>query len=128
MRRLAITIIAIGAILGAAYAAQSLAGSEWGPDGSPERFIQFKDDGSVSGNAGCNGFFASYQVKNKSIKFGSVATTKKLCAPDIMDAERAFIGVLNATVSFDLREQKRVMILRDASEKTLLKLRQRDWD
>lgn len=106
--------------------ASSLAGSEWGIHGKPERFVQFRADNKVIGNGGCNSFSGIYAATGSRLTFGPLATTRKMCLPVVMQSETTFLGALSQTVSF-VREQGR-LILFDAKGAAILELRHRDWD
>ena len=57
----------------------------------------FSADGSVSGNAGCNGFQGSYQSGDGSLSFGLMAITQMACpGPDgVLEQENRFFDMLN---------------------------------
>ncbi|MDE3184652.1 MAG: META domain-containing protein [Bacteroidota bacterium] len=62
-----------------------------------EMYIVFKDDGTVSGNGGCNNFSGTYLVgKNNEISFGNMVRTNILC-PEINFEEK----YLNALAKAD---------------------------
>lgn len=104
-----------------------LAGSEWGPDtgGGPERFVRF-EEARVSGHAGCNRFFGAYSFDGQAVKIGPLATTRMSCAPAIMEAERAWLGLLTAARTVDATHK--TLVLRDGAGVALATLRRRDWD
>jgi len=57
--------------------------------------IQFADDGTVSGNAGCNSYSGSYTVTGSSISMSGFVTTLMYCGePGVMDLETSYLGVL----------------------------------
>lgn len=60
------------------------------------------EDGSVGGNAGCNSFFAEYQVDGDSIVIGPAGSTMAFCsAPEgTMDQELAYLTLLGMADSF----------------------------
>ena len=62
--------------------------------------LGFAPDGRLSGLAGCNSFTGSYSVEAQTLTIGQLATTRKLCAPALMDLERSFVGVLSIATSF----------------------------
>jgi heat shock protein HslJ len=103
----------------------NLAGSEWAPvDTQNEQFIQFKDDGSVAGNGGCNRFFGNYSQEADNLSIGPLGATKKAC-----------FGVTNEQEFFDaLEETKRaeatqlVLTLKNEAGEVLLILERKDWD
>ncbi|UAB81798.1 META domain-containing protein [Marixanthomonas sp. SCSIO 43207] len=50
--------------------------------------------GRVSGDAGCNTYFADYSTNVNSLTIGEVASTKKACAKNIMQVENRFLETL----------------------------------
>ena len=75
----------------------NLVGSEWGTETKLEQFLRFESDGNVTGHAGCNRFFGTYQMFGKQLRFGAMGSTKKLCEPKSMKAERRFFQILKKT-------------------------------
>ena len=60
--------------------------------------------GRVSGSAGCNRYFTSYQVDGEKITFGEVAMTRMLCPDPVMAQEQDFVKALAAVVQFAVKE------------------------
>ena len=62
----------------------------------------FFDDGELSGVAGCNSFFAGYEVDGDSISIGPAGSTMAFCtAPEgIMEQEFAYLNLLGTAGSF----------------------------
>ena len=65
--------------------------------------IQF-EDGQVSGNAGCNSYGGSYQVKGDAISFEALFNTEMACMePEgLMDQEQAYLELLGTAQRFEL--------------------------
>lgn len=64
-------------------------------------YLEFSEDGRVSGNVGCNRLTGNYSIENtQNIQFSELATTRKAC-PD-MDIESDVLEALNSTSSFNL--------------------------
>jgi heat shock protein HslJ len=114
-----------GIILVAALA--SLAGSEWGPagGGKPDRFVQFKE-GTVAGHGGCNRFFGAYTQDGGAIKIGPLAATRMMCEPAVMDAERAWLQMLERARRIEASHA--VLVLKDEAGAEIARLQRRDWD
>jgi heat shock protein HslJ len=56
----------------------------------------FGADGSVSGSAGCNRYFASYNVTGTSLSISSVGSTKMACgAPGVMQQEGTYLTLIS---------------------------------
>jgi heat shock protein HslJ len=63
--------------------------------------LTFSED-RVYGNAGCNHWFASYQLDNQQIRFSEVGSTRKMCAEHIMKQERHFLELLSQIERWDV--------------------------
>lgn len=90
-------------------AADPLANSAWtlnvfGDKALPEgvtvtaRFV----DGRVDGLAGCNRYFASYEVKGDSLHLGPVGRTKMMCPDPQMAVEESFLAAMGQPIAFRL--------------------------
>ena len=68
----------------------------------------YGDDGRVTGSAGCNQYFASYEVKGESISIALPGATRRFCAePEgIMDQEARFLEALRAAATFRLEGER----------------------
>jgi heat shock protein HslJ len=63
--------------------------------------VIFGEDGTISGNVGCNNFGGDYKVDGDKITFGSISSTLMMCAdPAIGDQESAVLNTLTETVTF----------------------------
>jgi heat shock protein HslJ len=62
------------------------------------------DAGSVSGSTGCNRLTGSYTVDAAagSISFSEIATTMKLCEPDVATQEQAIVAALDQATSYSI--------------------------
>lgn len=133
MRFIALTCAAFAAAtLGACastpagQAPGTLAGSSWqadvvgGKDCALPSTIEFIDGQRASGSLGCNRFTAVYELNGTALKFGPVASTKKMCAPDFMTQEANFSKVLENTRS--ARRDGDTLTLYSADNKALVKL------
>ncbi len=62
----------------------------------------FGADGQVSGNAGCNQYFASYSVDGNAIEIGQAATTFMFCEepPGVMEQESAYLAALQSAATY----------------------------
>jgi len=59
-------------------------------------------DGRAYGNAGCNHWFAPYQLDGDKLTFGKVGSTRKLCAPALMEQEKRFLQALETVQRWDI--------------------------
>lgn len=62
-------------------------------DRSPAHY-RFGDDMRVSGNASCNLFNGTYEIVDGAIAVGSLASTRKLCPPALMEQETRFLAAM----------------------------------
>jgi heat shock protein HslJ len=112
----------------------NLVGSEWGLAETESlfipftgsQFIAFKVDGKLSGHGGCNRFFASFEQDGEALSIGPIGSTKMLCPPETMDAERALFEALKNTASADISHL--TLTLKDRNGAPILTLQRRDWD
>jgi len=105
-----------GSVL-AVFSAQSqdLAGTSWTVTGlnngqqavvSPlldtQLTLNFDREGKVSGSAGCNQYFASYQTKGQSITISQAGMTEMYCnnPQGIMDQESQFLAALQTAATY----------------------------
>jgi heat shock protein HslJ len=60
-------------------------------------------ESKVSGSAGCNSYFAGYEVKGSELSIFEMAYTEMACiSPEgIMDQEQEFLSLLANTLSFE---------------------------
>ena len=67
--------------------------------------LEFEGD-TVSGNASCNTYSGSYQIKGETISFGPLARTEMYCMePEwVMDQEQTYLEILEAAQRFELTE------------------------
>lgn len=65
--------------------------------------VTFSEDGTVSGDTGCNNFRGSYTVTDAAIAFGPMATTRRACLSEAAAAqEQAFLAALAASTRIEL--------------------------
>lgn len=60
------------------------------------------NDGRAYGNAGCNHWFAPYQLQRDAISFGPVGSTRKQCAPALMEQEHRFLEAMGNVQRWDV--------------------------
>ena len=58
------------------------------------------DGTTISGNAGCNSYNASYEANGSEISFGPIAATKKICPEDEQSTEDRYLQLLAEIGSF----------------------------
>ncbi|WP_248805985.1 META domain-containing protein [Pseudomonas sp. MWU13-2100] len=64
--------------------------------------ITLGDDGRAYGNGGCNHWFAPYTLDGANLSFGKVGSTRKLCAPALMEQEKRFLQALENVQRWDI--------------------------
>ena len=71
---------------------------------APKVTLNFGNDSRITGTAGCNHYFASYEVKGAAITIGPAGSTVMYCSdPGVMDQESAYLTLLGqaATIVAD---------------------------
>ncbi|MDU9390719.1 META domain-containing protein [Pseudomonas sp. zfem002] len=64
--------------------------------------LTLAEDGRAYGNGGCNHWFAQYQLQGDRLSFGSIGSTRKLCAPALMEQEKRFFEALATVQRWDI--------------------------
>jgi heat shock protein HslJ len=64
--------------------------------------ITLGDDNRAYGNAGCNHWFASYSLEGDTLSFGTAGSTRKMCAPALMEQEQRFLDALGKVQRWDI--------------------------
>jgi len=76
-------------------------------------------DGKAVGNAGCNRYFTSYEVKDDAMTFGEpIGRTMMACPDPVMEQEDAYLALLPKVATFKLDDHS--LTLFDANGETLL--------
>ena len=130
MPQLRVLILAAYALLvtsaGLSAGPTLLAGSEWGLGKQDQRYVQFASGGKVSGNAGCNRFFSTYQQDGNLLKIAEIATTRKLCSEAEMKLEAEWLDLLAKVRSIELTHLK--LVLFGENNAQLAELKRREFD
>jgi len=58
--------------------------------------------GKVSGSAGCNRYFAGFEVKGNALTIGMPATTRMMCRPAIMEQEQMYLAALESARTYEV--------------------------
>jgi len=112
IKTIATTILMVALLALPAVAQSSLAGTNWrfievaGAPVAVATQIDFGNDGSVSGNSGCNSFHGRYGGDGSGLAFSNMGWTKMLC-PDApkMSVETAIQSALAGTRAFTIVER-----------------------
>lgn len=133
LKRLVTSILVVLAASAPAIGGE-LAGSEWRPTQvgssaiSPQSklFVQFKGEGTLAGQGGCNRFFGKYEISGNKIKIGPLGATRMACPGPVMNLETTFFTALETSSMF-LRDSARLQLF-DANGKQQILLIQTDRD
>ena len=81
----------------------------YGPVSSPapavadtEAGITFNEDGTITGNSGCNGFGGGHKVEGDRITFDEITSTLMACDAPRMEQENAVHQVLTDTATYKI--------------------------
>ncbi|PIA68129.1 MULTISPECIES: META domain-containing protein [Pseudomonas] len=66
--------------------------------------VTFAADGRAHGHAGCNHWFAGYTLKDDSVRFETPGSTRKMCAPSLMEQEQRFLAALTEVQRWDFND------------------------
>ena len=76
-------------------------------------------DGSISGNAGCNTFNATYTVTGDVIEIGPIMSTKMACEEPMASVEGAYLAALEAVGKVAILDDGRLQLWDDGGKTTL---------
>lgn len=76
------------------------------------------NDGTLSGNAGANGFFGKAELEGTSIKISPAGSTMMMGTPELMAQEGQFLKLLGLSVDYCMVGDE--LHLRDAEGETVL--------
>lgn len=71
------------------------------------------DNHRASGMAGCNTWFAEYQLNADKLTLHSIGTTRKLCAPALMEQEQRFLAALTQVKRWELTKNQQLLLWPD---------------
>lgn len=66
--------------------------------------LNFQEEGRVSGMASCNTYNASYSITGEGLSFERAMSTKKACAPALMNQENRFLTALSGIDRFEISD------------------------
>ncbi|MBG0838967.1 META domain-containing protein [Ectopseudomonas toyotomiensis] len=66
--------------------------------------VTFAADGRAQGHAGCNHWFAGYTLKDDAVRFETPGSTRKMCAPSLMEQEQRFLAALEEVQRWDFND------------------------
>ena len=65
--------------------------------------IEFVEAGKIAGNAGCNRYFGTVTITDKTIEVKPLGMTRMMCPESIMNQEQAFTQVLPTVKRWDIK-------------------------
>lgn len=83
---------------------EQLAGTSWrlqemGDESIPPEVrttLAFQRDGGITGQAGCNLYYAACRLDGEDLTVSALGSTRKICAPAVMDHESRFLAALKS--------------------------------
>ncbi len=95
-----------------------LQGKEWVVDGIDDTSvvdgsrptIEFLPENRVVGHASCNEFSGGWKLTGEGLGFTRLVSTKKACAPALMDQEARFLSLLSDATRFDIGRQGELLL------------------
>jgi len=66
--------------------------------------VTFSADGRAYGSGGCNHWFAGYQLKGSTLSISQPGSTRKACAPALMEQEQRLLQALSEVQRWDFSE------------------------
>jgi len=68
--------------------------------------LEFKDDGTVSGNGGCNDFTGPYTLAEHDLTIGPLAATKKFCGSAADEQEYTYMTFLAKIIRLKVEDDE----------------------
>lgn len=68
------------------------------------------DSQRAAGLAGCNNWSAEYQLSGNTLSLHNIATTRKLCAPALMEQEQRFLAALAEVQRWEFAEHQQLLL------------------
>ena len=87
--------------------------------------LEFGTDGSLAGSAGCNRYRTTWTAEGDRLTIGpAAATSRKMCAPEVMEQERAFLASLATVTTWTIDARGMLDAHRADGERALTATRQ----
>jgi heat shock protein HslJ len=90
-----------------------------GPHADTRLTVVFAN-GALTGDAGCNTFRATYSIRQDRISIGPAATTRKMCAEDVMTQEREFLKAIESATTWSIDTRGLLHLHRPDGERVLV--------
>ena len=68
------------------------------------------DKTQAAGMAGCNNWTAQYTLNGEQLSLHNIATTRKLCAPALMEQEQRFLAALAQVQRWEFAEHQQLLL------------------
>lgn len=125
---LAAFVISVSSALAQSAMPTSLADTSWRAETIGERetlpniasTLKFGADYNVTGDTGCNRYFASVALTDKSLKFGPIGATRMACEASVNEQEVQFLQALDAARGYRIVDGH--LILNDENGQPVLRL------
>lgn len=89
-------------LVGTQWLAQTIEGRQ--ASLMPASSVKFDPGQRITGNAGCNTFSGTIGYSGDQLAVGPLATTRKMCPPEAMAQESAFLQALQSAQRFSMSE------------------------
>ena len=76
------------------------------------------EDHSIRGRAGCNSFFAAYEVDGDRLSTTDMGVTQMMCGPEVMEHEDAFLRILSLVERYEISDDR--LTLRASENRVLV--------
>lgn len=107
------------ALAGSSWRAEDIGGA--GVIDFAQTTLVFAADGRAEGSGGCNQYSGPVSVDGDAIIFGHISSTRKACAPALLDQEQKFFIALAGARSFSMAGSS--LVLQDAAGRPVAQLR-----
>ena len=74
------------------------------------------EQNSVSGLAGCNTWSANYQLNGATLRLDAISSTRKRCAPALMEQEQRFLAALAHVQHWEFVENQQLLLWPEQGE------------
>jgi heat shock protein HslJ len=64
----------------------------------------------IAGGAGCNNYFASYQVEGNNLTIGQIGSTVMACEPEVNEQETQYLAALKSVASYQVADDQLQMM------------------
>lgn len=75
----------------------------------------FGEDGRLTGSAGCNNYMTNFTVDGDAISIEPAATTRKMCAEDVMQQESEYLAALLMAETFNIQGDRLELRTKDGA-------------